>query len=70
MKIDGHVDGSGKTKHREFAMATGEMTDREFTIFLETAFRIMAEVSMDGSIHSLCMDWRHMSEMLAAGQGV
>ncbi len=70
VKIDGHVGGSGKIKHREFAMAAGEMTAPEFTTFLTTAFRNMADHSLDGSIHYLCMDWRHMGEMLAAGHAV
>ena len=70
VKIDGHVGNSGRIQHREFAMASGEMTVSEFTGFLERAFRNMADRSVDGSIHYLCMDWRHMSEMLAAGQGV
>lgn len=67
--IDGHVGNSGKIQHREFAMASGEMSRSEFTAFLETAFRNLADHSVDGSIHYLCMDWRHMSEMLQAGQG-
>ncbi len=70
VKIDGHVGGSGKTKHREFAMASGEMTVPEFTTFLTRAFRNMADQSLDGAIHFLCMDWRHMGEMLAAGEAV
>lgn len=70
VKINGHVGGSGKTKHRDFAMASGEMSSGAFKTFLTTAFRNMADVSLDGSIHYLCMDWRHMGEMLAAGQGV
>ncbi len=70
VKIDGHVGGSGKVKHREFAMASGEMTVPEFTTFLTQAFRGMADHSTDGSIHFLCMDWRHMGEMLAAGHAV
>jgi DNA modification methylase len=70
VKIDGHVGGSGKVKHREFAMAAGEMTQTEFTGFLTTAFRTMADHSLDGAIHYLCMDWRHMGEMLAAGHAV
>ena len=70
VKIDGHVGGSGKTKHREFAMASGEMTEDEFTTFLTTALRNMADHSVDGSIHFICMDWRHMREMLAAGHAV
>jgi len=68
--VDGHVGGSGKTKHREFAMASGDMTVPEFTDFLRTSFRNFAAHGMDGSIHFVCMDWRHMGEVLAAGQGV
>jgi DNA modification methylase len=70
VKIDGHVGNSGKTQHREFAMASGEMSEAEFTAFLNTAFRNMAEVSIDGAIHFLCMDWRHLREMEVAGREV
>ena len=68
--IDGHVGGMGRTKHREFAMAAGEMSAGQFTAFLAAAFRNMADHSVDGAIHFLCMDWRHMGEMLAAGETV
>jgi DNA modification methylase len=68
--IDGHVCGSGSVKHREFAMASGEMSPAEFTEFLRTALGHLADFSRDGSIHFLCIDWRHMGEMLAAGQAV
>ncbi len=68
--IDGHVGGSGTIKHREFAMASGEMTRDEFTTFLRRTFRNLADFSIDGSIHFICMDWRHMQEMLAAGEEV
>lgn len=68
--IDGHVGNSGKIQHREFAMASGEMSVPEFTRFLEQALCNMADHSVEGSIHFICMDWRHMSEMLAAGQAV
>lgn len=70
VKIDGHVGGSGKIKHREFAMASGEMTIPEFTRFLTGALRNLAAHSLEGSIHYVCMDWRHMGEMLAAGNAV
>ncbi|CAD7337974.1 site-specific DNA-methyltransferase [Sphingomonadales bacterium 56] len=70
VKINGHVGGLGKTKHAEFAMATGEMSKAEFTGFLETAFRNAADVSMDGAIHYQCMDWRHVEEMMKAGSAV
>ena len=50
--IDGHVGGSGKVRHREFAMASGEMTKAEFIAFLKTAFENLAAASLAGSIHS------------------
>ena len=51
-------------------MASGEMTKPEFTAFLHTAFERLVDASQDGSIHFICMDWRHMGEMLAAGADV
>jgi DNA modification methylase len=68
--IQGHVGGSGAIQHREFVMASGEMTSAEFTAFLRTAFERLVDASMNGSIHFICMDWRHMGEMLAAGKGL
>lgn len=65
--IDGHVSGLGKIRHREFAMASGEMTEEEFTDFLATVFGQMARVSCNGALHYVCMDWRHMGEVLDAG---
>jgi DNA modification methylase len=67
VKIDGHVSGLGKTRHREFAMASGEMSEAEFTGFLASLFGNLAQNSKDGSIHFICMDWRHLRETLAAG---
>jgi DNA modification methylase len=68
--IDGHVGGLGATKHAEFAMASGEMSEAQFTGFLREVFENEARVSIDGAIHYQCMDWRHMREMLAAGHSV
>jgi hypothetical protein len=62
-----NVSGLGKVKHAEFAMASGEMTQGEFVSFLSTAISQLAAHSVDGSLHYLCMDWRHMGELLAAG---
>ncbi|MEO0682103.1 MAG: DNA methyltransferase [Pseudomonadota bacterium] len=70
MPIDGHVGGGGKIRRREFAMASGEMSRTEFTAFLERACRNLRDASLDGAIHFVCMDWRHMAEMLAAGEAV
>jgi len=66
--IEGHVSGLGKLKHREFAMASGEMTEAEFTAFLATVFQNLAGHSAAGAIHFVCMDWRHLGEVLAAGK--
>jgi hypothetical protein len=49
-------------------MASGEMDRTEFTTFLGEAFRNLAAFSVDGSLHYLCMDWRHVEELLAAGR--
>jgi DNA modification methylase len=64
--IAGNVSGLGKVKHREFAMASGEMSAHEFTEFLKTAFMRLADFSTNGSIHFICMDWRHIRELLEA----
>jgi DNA modification methylase len=64
--VTGHVSGLGKIKHREFAMASGEMSRPEFTKFLRTTFGHLAAFSSNGSIHFVCMDWRHLSEVLEA----
>ena len=67
VKIEGNVGGLGAVKHREFAMASGEMSREQFVSFLRTAFEQLVRFSADGSIHFICMDWRHMGEMLEAG---
>jgi ParB-like chromosome segregation protein Spo0J len=62
--IAGNVSGLGRVKHREFAMASGEMTQVEFTKFLKTTFERLTAFSTNGSIHFICMDWRHLREVL------
>ena len=68
--IDGHVCGLGSVKHAEFAMASGEMSEAEFVTFLQTVLGHMADVSTEGAIHFVCMDWRHLFELLTAGRKV
>ena len=68
--IDGNVCGLGRVRHREFAMAAGEMSEAEFTAFLQAVFALLIENTVDGSIHQICMDWRHLSEMIGAGRAV
>ena len=66
--ILGHVGGRGRTKHREFACASGEMTSSEFEEFLATTLGLSGEYSRDGAIHYVFMDWRHIAELTAAGE--
>lgn len=68
VKIGGHVSGLGRKKHREFVQASGEMSKPEFTRFLENAFTRMVAVSTPGALHYIFIDWRHIGEMLAAGE--
>jgi DNA modification methylase len=68
--IDGNVCGRGAVHHREFAMASGEMSPAEFIGFLTAALSLCGSHSEDGSLHFVCMDWRHMAELLAAGREV
>jgi DNA modification methylase len=68
--IDGHVCGLGRIRHREFAMGAGEMSREAFTAFLQVALGHAAVPCRDGAIAFVCMDWRHMGELLAAGEAV
>lgn len=68
--IQGHVSGLGAARHREFAMASGEMSQQAFRDFLAKVCGNLADHSADGSIHFICMDWRHVGEALAAGMSV
>ena len=68
--IDGNVCGSGSVKHAEFAMASGEMSTAAFTAFLVASLGATATRCKDGAIAFVCMDWRHMGELLNAGNAV
>ncbi len=68
LRITNNVSGLGKIKHGEFLMASGEMSQAEFTRFLTTVFRLMVAHSVDGSIHFIFIDWRHLLELLRAGR--
>ncbi len=66
--IDGHVCGLGRIRHREFAMGVGEMSPAEFTAFLAETLGLASDHARDGAIAFVCMDWRHLEEVLAAGR--
>jgi len=68
--IQGHVSGLGKIRHREFAEASGDLSPEQFTTFLKQALGQIAALCHDGAIVYVCMDWRHMVELLEAGYAV
>ena len=65
-----NVVGRGRRRHREFAMASGEMSDLEFTGFLATVLGLAADYSLQNALHYVFMDWRHLPQLFAAGQDV
>lgn len=68
--IDGNVCGNGAIKHDEFAMASGEMSEEQFTTFLSESLSLLARYSRPGSVHFICMDFRHIGELTMAGKRV
>ncbi len=68
--IDGHVCGLGAIRHENFVMASGEMSEEEYGHFLKTVLGQLACHTTDGSIHYICIDWRHLYELLTAGRAV
>ncbi|MBV9129865.1 MAG: site-specific DNA-methyltransferase, partial [Verrucomicrobia bacterium] len=70
VKIDGHVGGRGRIRHREFAFASGEMSSGQFIRFLQESLGLCARHTLNGGITYVCMDWPHAGELLAAGAAV
>lgn len=68
VRIKGHANV--KSKHREFAMASGELSDEEFLLFLKEATSACVAVSRDGAVHFVCMDWRHLEDLWSVGDEV
>ena len=67
-KVNGHVCGSGKIKHNEFAMASGEMTEAEFAEFISGFMQHLVQFSSNGSLHYIFMDWRNINILLTQGK--
>src|SRR6202158_2857490 len=68
VRIGGHAVSAGS--HREFAMASGEMSEAEFRSFLADTICVAGRVSRDGAVNFVCMDWRHMDDVSAVGRTV
>ena len=70
VKIAGNVTRSRFAQRHDFAMATGELTAPQYQTFLQTPLNHCARFSKDGSIHYVCIDWRHLRELFAASESV
>lgn len=66
--ISGHVCGQGKIQHKEFTMASGEMSDEEFEKnFVKPYMKNCIKYSQDGSLHYHFIDWRGLRIFLNIG---
>ena len=68
VRINGHANARGR--HREFAMASGEMSEEAFRAFLSDTLGACASVSRDGAVHFVCMDWRHLDDLSGVGEAI
>jgi DNA modification methylase len=68
IQIDKNAVGHGRIRYREFAFASGELSSAEFTAFLGDVFRQIRHQTVQGAICAAFIDWKHMPEMLVAGQ--
>ena len=66
VKIEGHVSGLGGTKHREFAMASGELSRVQFIEFLMSSVSALLPGLQSGGLLYICMDWRHLCDLQSA----
>ena len=64
LQVDGVISGSGK--HREFAMASGEMSDTEFLAFLTHYIVNLIAYCIDGAIQFHAMDAKHIHLLIQA----
>ena len=60
----------GKAKHPDFAFAAGEMSRAEYVAFLAAALGNAARVSLSGAVHFVCIDWRHVQDLIEAATSV
>jgi DNA modification methylase len=67
VRISGHVTSGD---HREFAMATGEMTQEEFAAFHTAWMGACLGGLAPGGLLAGFMDWRSVELVLAAGRGL
>lgn len=66
----GLISGSGKIKHRQFVMASGEMSDDEFRSFLRNQLTCNKEACDKDAVLQVFIDWRGVEKVITAGAAV
>lgn len=66
VKIPNNVSGLGKHKHKDFVMASGEMSPEQFHAFLKTFLERGVERLIEGGAVMSFMDWRSIHLLMAA----
>ena len=64
------IGGRGKVKHQEFAYGSGEMSLARFRNFLTATLGNGIDVSVEGAVHFVCMDWRHIGDLIEVGHAL
>ena len=62
------IGSRGQIKHSEFAFASGEMDQARYRSFLSETLGNGIQVSKNGAAHFVCMDWRHISDLIEVGR--
>jgi DNA modification methylase len=62
------IGNKGEVHHDDFAMGSGEMSDKEFVVFLQDIMKTSCSYSLNGSIHFIFIDWRHVWHMTEAAR--
>ncbi|WP_340318334.1 DNA modification methylase [Rhizorhabdus argentea] len=70
VSVKKHVGGLGKIQHREFAMASGELSKPKFAGFLSDQLTLAAEHCRPGAVLASFMDWRSIAPLIVAGEGI
>ncbi|MET3760055.1 DNA modification methylase [Sphingomonas sp. UYEF23] len=68
VSVTKHVGGLGAIQHREFAMASGEMSEDEFFHFLASELDLAQQYLVKGTIFMAFIDWRSIDKLIAAGK--
>ena len=62
------IGGRGRVRHPDFAVASGEMHPGQFREFLSETLGNSLRVSSEGAVHFVCMDWRHVGDLIEVGR--